>query len=150
MAKPEVVIVAEGNEKVLYINFFQEGESIPNTLYRLQHPGMLEVEKWSNQVFEHNGEKLKIDSTTKTKRFFKECVFPVNEALTTVEETLVEKYGLNNSGKPDPMNIHPRFHSLWSRVSSRFLDGDLWNDVPESEPESNERRTTTVSKGKGK
>jgi hypothetical protein len=150
MAKPEVVIVAEGSDKVLYINFFQNGDAIPNTLYRLQHPGMLEVEKWSNQVIEHNGDKMKLDTTVRTKRFFKECVFPVSEALTPEEEILVEKYGLNQGGKPTPETIHPRFHSLWQRVSTRFLDGDLWNDIPESGNESNDRANPASSKTKSK
>lgn len=150
MAKPEVVIVAEGSDKVLYINFFQGEKSIENTLFRLQHPGMLEVEKWGNQVIEHNGDKMKLDTTVRTKRFFKECVFPVSEALTPDEEKLVEKYGLNKAPKPTPENIHPRFQSLWHRVSARFLDGDLWNDIPESGEESDNGTTPASSKGKGK
>lgn len=150
MAKPEVVIVAEASDRVLYVNFFQSDVSIPDTLYRLQHPGMLEVEKWGNQVIEHNGDKMRLDTTIRTKRFFKECVFPVNEALTPLEESLVEKYGLNNGGKPTPETIHPRFHSLWQRVSARFLDGDLWNDIPESGNEPDYRATPANSKGKSK
>ena len=136
MAKPEVVIVAEGSDRILYVNFFQNGESIPNTLFRLQHPGMLEVEKWGNQVIEHSGDKMKLDTTIRTKRFFKECVFPVTEALTPLEESLIGKYGANNTNKPTPETVHPRFQSLWHRVSTRFLDGDLWNDIPESGDES--------------
>lgn len=132
MAKPEVVIVAEGSDKILYVAFFQNEEVIPNTLFRLQHPGMLEVEKWGNQMFEQKGEAMKLDTTVRTKRFFKECVFPVSEALTPDEEILISKYGANKNPKPTPENVHPRFHSLWQRVSSRFLDGDLWNDIPES------------------
>jgi hypothetical protein len=150
MAKPEIVIVAEGNDKVLYINFFQNGEPIPNTLFRLQHPGMLEVEKWGNQVINHKGDSMTLDTTVRTKRFFKECVFPVSEAITPDEEILIEKYGLNQGGKPTPETIHPRFHSLWQRVSSRFLDGDLWNDIPESGNEPDSRAVTSGGKGKGK
>jgi len=150
MAKPEIVIVAEASDKVLYINFFKDGESIPNTLYRLQHPGMLEVEKWGNQVVQHKGDSMDLNTTIRTKRFFKECVFPVTEALTPEEESLIAEYGANNGGKPTPETIHPRFHSLWHRVSTRFLDGDLWNDVPESGNEPDSGAVAVKGKGKGK
>ncbi|MBK8397429.1 MAG: hypothetical protein IPL26_19620 [Leptospiraceae bacterium] len=149
MAKPEVVVVAEASDKVLYINFFQDGESIPNTLFRLQHPGMLEVEKWGNQVVTHKGDGMDLNTTIRTKRFFKECVFPVDKAITPEEDSLIAEYGVNNGGKPEPEKIHPRFHSLWHRVSTRFLDGDLWNDIPESRSDSDNRAVTGKGKGKG-
>lgn len=148
--KPEIVIVGEAGDKVLYINIFQNGEPVKNTLYRLQHPGMMIVEQWNNEVLKHNGDSIKLETVSRTKKFFKECVFPVSEAITPLEESLVESYGKNESGKLTPDDISPKYHSLWQRVSSRFLDGDLWNDIPESGIEPVKEGSGSGSRAKAK
>ncbi len=136
MSKAEVVVVGEAGDKILYISFVKDGEVIPNTLFKLQHPGMLETEKWGNQMISHKVDSVDVNTSVRTKRFFNECVFPVKEAITGLEQELVAEYGINSEPKPTPDTIHPRFHSLWHRVSTRFLDGDLWNALPESRSES--------------
>lgn len=136
MSKPEVVIVGEAGDKVLYIGIFQNEKFIPNTLFKLQHPGMLEVEKWNNEVIKHDNGDMKLETISRKKRFFKECVFPVADAMVPIEEQLISKYGKNEGPKLTPETIPPKYHSLWQRVSTRFLDGDLWNEIPEFGNES--------------
>jgi hypothetical protein len=148
--KPQVVIVGEAGEKILYIAFFQNEDVVPNSLFKLQHPGMLEVEKWSNEVVKNTGDGLKLETIPRTKRFFKDCVFPVSEAVIPLEEILIQKYGKNEQPKPTPESIPPRYISLWQRVSTRFLDGELWNDIPESGFVTDSGAVQTGSKGKSR
>ncbi|MCX8000786.1 MAG: hypothetical protein N3A69_17865, partial [Leptospiraceae bacterium] len=70
----EVEVVGSSRDRVLYIVFKNDEEIVPNSLYRLQHPGMLTVERWNSAMFKQSGEDIKVDTATRTKNFFKECV----------------------------------------------------------------------------
>lgn len=141
MSKISAAVVGEAGDNILYIVIMKGDEPVKDGLFRLQHPGMMTVESWNGDVVKQTEDGLKMQTAQRTKRFFTECVFPVSEPIAgTLEESLVEKYGRNAGGKIRPEKLHPRFHSVWNRVSTRFLDGELWNDLPESGQTSNESR----------
>lgn len=147
--KIEVVVVgSQTNEKigrtVIYIQFEKNGEAMPNQLWALQHPGNLAVEKWRDSMLRHDGGKLEFDSSTQTQNFFKECVRPV-DGLTDLEKELVAKYGVNKSGKPDPDTIDPRIFGVWQKVQINFLSGDIFDQIPEPEPTSDNGATAATS-----
>lgn len=132
MSRISAAVVGEAGDNILYIVITKDDVPIKNGLFRLQHPGMLEVESWNSDVVRQAETGIKMDTVSRTKKFFARCVFPVSAVTVPLEETLVEKYGLNTGGKLNPDKIHPKYSSVWNRVSSRFLDGELWNDLPES------------------
>lgn len=136
MAKANVVIVGEAGDKTLYIIFKEGDKALPNSLFRLQHPGMEIVERWNNSVIQSSGDDVKIQTVSRTKNFFKDCVFPVETPMSDLESSLVDKYGANSGGKLNPEKVHPKFIGIWQRVSSRFLDGSLWDEIPEPEQSS--------------
>lgn len=126
-------VVGVINERVIYVQFFKDGEPISNNLWKLVHPGNLEVERWTDSIVEMVGNKVKVNRTERTKKFFDKCVFPVKEATPNVplEAELIEKYGANSSEKPTPDSIHPRLYGAWLVLLERFLGGTIWDDVEE-------------------
>lgn len=132
MSRVSAAVVGEAGDRILYIVITKDDVPVKNGLFKLQHPGMLAVESWNSEVVKQSDDGIKMNTVVRTKKFFSDCVFPVSEAVIPLEETLIDKYGRNAGGKLKPDSIPPKYSSVWNRVSSRFLDGELWNDLPES------------------
>jgi hypothetical protein len=133
MSKIRVLVVEEVGDKNIYVILRKDEEVIPNSLYRLQHPGMMNVENWNSSSVSRDGENVKVDSTFRIKKFFSDCVKPVEVPQGDIEEELVQKYGANTGGKINPNTLAPKYHAAWNKVIPRFLDGSLWEDIPDRE-----------------
>lgn len=130
--KTTVEVVGIADDNTIYTVFEKGGETIPNTLFRLQHPGMEEVEDWDNSIINNDSSgDVSLQTKTRTRNFFKKCVFPVDVGHSELEKKLIEKYGSNKSAKPNPETIPPRYHHIWRRVSRSFLDGSIWDEIPD-------------------
>lgn len=140
MAKPRVEVVGADGDRVLYIQFFQDAEPMKNQLWKLQHPGNSVVDTWEESIVKRDDEGLRFSTKMMTQNFFKSCVFPVNEGVTVLEKELEKEFGGNESGKLKPDDIPPLMYGVWQKLQSRFFNGDLWSDIPEPKPKSDEGR----------
>ena len=131
--KVSVHIVEEAGDKNIYVVLKKGEDEIPDTLYRLQHPGFMTVENWNSSSVNRDSDSVKVDSTFRIKKFFSDCVKPVETPIGEIEEALVEKYGANKGGKINPNTLAPKYHAVWNKVIPRFLDGSLWEDIPEQD-----------------
>lgn len=147
------IVGAQTDEKigrsVIYVQFIKNEKPMPNQLWALTHPGNLTVERWRDGVAKYENEVLAFDSTNQTKQFFKTCIRPVNDSLTDLEKDLIEKFGKNESPKPDPDRLHPKLFGVWQKLQSRFLSGDIFDELPELGDSPDGIAVEISSKGKG-
>lgn len=133
--KVEPVIVGGVGHKSIYLIFAKNDTPIKGELWRLQHPGNELVDQWEESIVSHDEGGVSVSREVLTKKFFSECVFPVNEPFGDLEGSLVKKYGANPIQKRD-LNInemHPGIYGVWQKVQKRFFDGDIFFDVPDME-----------------
>lgn len=146
------IVGAQIDEKigrsVIYVQFFKDEKPMENQLWALTHPGNLTVEKWRDGVAKYENETLSFDSTNQTKQFFKTCIRPVNDSFTDLEKGLIEKFGKNESAKPDPDRLHPKLFGVWQKLQSRFLSGDIFDEIPEVDEDTDGSPVEASSKRK--
>jgi len=134
-SKYDAEVVGVGGRKVAYIIFRLDGEVIPDSLFRLTHPGNIRARDMIASAFGANKEEddinFSIQPGTKIMNFFSECVKPVRiTGVTPLEDDLINKYGANNED-PDPDSMPPKLFDAWEKVQALFFGGDLWDfDVP--------------------
>lgn len=137
--KIEAELVGAIGDRILYVVFKKDDEVMPNTLFKLQHPGNLKVDEWEESMVKREGEDVKFSSKTRTKNFFKQCVFPVKDPVIPQEEELIKEYGSNTGGTLDPEQISPAVYGVWQKLQNRFFSGSLFAEIPEPIAKSNGR-----------
>lgn len=135
----DLKIVGSEGERTLYIVLLddvKEEKIIPGSLFRLTHPGNRKVSNAQDEMLVIGGEKSrdKISTESVVNLFFDECIFPLSKgnAANASEVALVEKYGENNSGKPDFDKFPVAQMSFWKGLAIRFCKGDIFAQISDS------------------
>jgi hypothetical protein len=148
----KTTIEVVGNDRaldteLLYVVVKKNDQAKPNGLFRLQHPGNLELDSWNESVIKQEDGSFKVSSKERTKKFFDKCVLCVDDPKTEIEKELVSLYGENKIGKLNPDKIHPSEYGVWQKLQTRFFSGDIFDEIPEPREESNSQPNAEDSKG---
>lgn len=132
--------------ELLYVVIKKDDEPIENGLFRLQHPGNLEVDRWNESMVKQSEGDMTFATRERTKKFFDQCVYPVESGNSEIEKTLIARYGANTGGKLQPNSIRPNLYGVWQKLQTRFFGGDIFDDVPEVENPTNSSGVAESSK----
>lgn len=125
--KIDAEIVGGDGRKIAYIVLKADNKTIPETLYKLQHPGNLMADEMQESMIVREGDDFALSSKLRTQRFFQECVFPVRSpGVTALEKELIQEYG-GTEQRPDPDELHPSIYRAWGQIQTLFFGGDLWD-----------------------
>ncbi|EKN88937.1 hypothetical protein LEP1GSC034_0221 [Leptospira interrogans str. 2003000735] len=137
MSKTQIEVVGQSGDRNIYIQFFKGAEPVKGQLWKLQYPGNKIVDEWSEDMVRSKDGELQLKSSFRTEKFFKSCVMGVTDPVDSLEEELVEQYGATPTKTLKRDDIHPRLYGLWGKLIPRFLDGSIWDDLPESDETAN-------------